>query len=184
MMNAMVEMPDHGGLNATHFDQVEFMAFSGHFHKRQVKGKVCYVGSPFPHTFADTWDDERGMVLLEWGQTPQFVNWDGGPRFRTMNLSDLLEDPLTQITSNTFAKITSDLDISYEEINFIKEVFQSQFGPRKLDIIPTSKKQDEHEFRDSNIKFQSVDHIVMQGLKDVESLTLDQAILIDIYRSL
>ncbi|MNK44112.1 exonuclease subunit SbcD [compost metagenome] len=184
MMNAMVEMPDHGGLNATHFDDVEFMAFSGHFHKRQVKNKVCYVGSPFPHTFADAWDDERGMVLLEWGQTPQFVNWTEGARYRTMNLSDLLEDPLDQITAKTFAKISSDLDITYEEVQFIKDIFTQQFTPRKLDIIPSSKKNDEQDFEDSNIKFQSVDQIVVEGLKNIDSLTMDKSILIDIYRSL
>lgn len=184
MMNAMVEMPDHGGLNATHFDALEFMAFSGHFHKRQVKGKVCYVGSPFCHTFADAWDDERGMVLLEWGQTPRFVNWPEGPRYRTMNLSDLLEDPLAQITPKTFAKISSDLDITYEEVQFIKDVFTLQFTPRKLDIIPSAKKKDEQDFEDSNIKFQSVDQIVIEGLKNIDSLTMDKNVLIEIYRSL
>lgn len=184
MMNAMVEMPDHGGLNATHFKDVEFMAFSGHFHKRQVKDKVCYVGSPFPHTFADAWDDERGMVLLEWGQTPKFVNWPGGPRYRTMTLSDLLEDPLNQITSKTFAKIHSDLDITYEEVQFIKELFTNHFGPRKLDVIPMTKKGDDQDFADSDIKFQSVDQIVIEGLKNIDSLTMDKGTLIEIYRSL
>lgn len=184
MMNAMVEMPDHGGLNATHFEDLEYMAFSGHFHKRQVKGKVCYVGSPFAHTFADAWDDERGMVLLEWGQTPQFVNWSEGARYRTMNLSDLLEDPLNQITPKTFAKIVSDLDITYEEVQFIKDVFTQQFTPRKLDIIPSAKKNDEQDFEDSNIQFQSVDQIVVEGLKNIDSLTMDKNVLIDIYRSL
>ncbi len=184
MMNAMVEMPDHGGLNATHFDGLEYMAFSGHFHKRQVKGKVCYVGSPFGHNFADAWDEERGMVLLEWGQTPQFVNWPGAPSYRTMNLSELLEDPLNQIGDKTFAKITSDLDISYEEVQFIKDVFTQQFNPRKLDIIPNSKKNDEQEFADANVQFQSVDQIVIQGLKDIDSLTLDKNTLIEIYRNL
>lgn len=184
MMNAMIEMPDHGGLNASHFDAVEFMAFSGHFHKRQVKNKVCYIGSPFGHSFADAWDDERGMVLLEWGKTPEFRNWPGGPSYRTMNLSELLEDPLNQIHDKTFAKITSDLDITYEEVQFIKEVFTQQFNPRKLDIIPNTKKNDEQDFADQNVQFQSVDQIVIQGLKDIDSLTLDKNTLIEIYRSL
>lgn len=184
MMNAMVEMPDHGGLNASHFDDLEFMAFSGHFHKRQVKNKVCYVGSPFAHSFSDAWDDERGMILLEWGQTPQFVNWQEGPRYKTMNLSDLLEDPLNKISDRTFAKIVCDLDISYEEIQFIKDIFVSHFNPRKLDITPFSKKTDEQEFADENITFQSVDQIVIEGLKNIDSLTMDKSILIDLYRNL
>lgn len=184
LMNAMVEMPDHGSLNSSHFNDVEFMAFSGHFHKRQVKDKVCYIGSPFGHDFADTWDDERGMVILDWGQTPQFINWGEGPSYRTMSLSDLLEDPLSNITPKTFAKITSDLDISYEEVHFIKEIFIQQFTPRKLDIIPHAKRKDEHDFRDGDIEFQSVDQIVIEGLKDIDSPVLDRNVLIDIYRSL
>jgi len=184
LMNAMVEMPDHGSLNSSHFDALEYMAFSGHFHKRQVKDKVCYVGSPFGHNFADTWDDERGCVLLEWGQTPEFVNWEDGPRYRTMTLSDLLEDPLSNLTSKTFAKIQSDLDITYEEVQFIKDIFTQQFTPRKLDIIPNSRKKDEHDFEDANIKFQSVDQIVIEGLKNIDSLTVDPNMLIELYRSL
>lgn len=58
-MNAMVEMPDHGGLNAGHFPNQE-LVFSGHFHKRQQQGNVVYMGNCFPHNYADAWDDERG----------------------------------------------------------------------------------------------------------------------------
>ena len=59
-MNAMVEMPDHGQLNKDHF-AAKRTVFSGHFHKRQNRGKIWYIGNAFPHNFADNWDDERGM---------------------------------------------------------------------------------------------------------------------------
>ena len=36
-MNAMVQMPDHGQLQSTHFVNQEYV-FSGHFHKRQTGG--------------------------------------------------------------------------------------------------------------------------------------------------
>jgi len=61
-MNAMVEMPDHGGINAEHLTGPEYV-FTGHFHKRQAKGNVHYLGSPFGHNYADTWDDDRVYKL-------------------------------------------------------------------------------------------------------------------------
>ena len=69
-MNAMVQMPDHGELRAEDFGKPEYV-FSGHFHKRQSQGNVHYIGNAFPHNFADTWDDERGMMILEWGGVPE-----------------------------------------------------------------------------------------------------------------
>lgn len=184
MMNAMVEMPDHGGLNATHFDDVEFMAFSGHFHKRQIKGKVCYVGSPFPHDFADAWDDERGMMILEWGKRPKFINWEEGPRYRSLSLSDILEDPMDHLNDRTYAKVSTDIDINYEEAQFIKEVFAYHFGARKFDVVPSSKTPTDADFKDDNVEFKSVDQIVVEGLKSIDSPTMDSTMLIQIYQGL
>ena len=58
-MNAMIEMPDQGGLKANHLSGPEYV-FSGHFHKRQNQGNVWYIGNAFPHNYADAGDDERG----------------------------------------------------------------------------------------------------------------------------
>jgi DNA repair exonuclease SbcCD nuclease subunit len=184
LMNAMVEMPDTGLLNVKHFEKVKHMVFTGHFHKRQVRDNVCYIGSPFCHDYADVWDNDRGMVVLEWGQTPEFINYQNGPKYITMTLSELLTDPLSNLTDLTNAKISSDLDLSYEEINFIKEVFEQQFHPRRLNIVPHGQRADEQDFLDENVTFQSVDQIVIEGLKSVDSLTLDKNTLIDIYMSL
>jgi DNA repair exonuclease SbcCD nuclease subunit len=65
-MNAMVEMPDVGGIKAEHFVNQEYV-FTGHFHKRQVRNNIHYMGNAFPHNYADAGDDERGMMMLEHG---------------------------------------------------------------------------------------------------------------------
>jgi DNA repair exonuclease SbcCD nuclease subunit len=51
-LNAMVEMPDHGGLKMDMFKNQDYV-FTGHFHKRQVKGNVIYTGNAFPHNFSE-----------------------------------------------------------------------------------------------------------------------------------
>lgn len=183
MMNAMVEMPDHGGLTSGEFDSVGAMAFSGHFHKRQSKGKVTYLGNTFPHNFSDAWDDDRGMMILEWDQEPEFVAWPDAPKYRTLKMSELLEAPEAHIDDKTYARITTDINITYEEAQFIKDTFVAQFSGRKIDVIPGNKEEEAQEFANEVI-FQSVDQIVIEGLKNIDSLTVDKGLLIEIYRGL
>lgn len=183
MMNAMVEMSDHGGLKAEHLQGVEYMAFSGHFHKRQIRDKICYLGNPFPHNFSDVWDQDRGMAILEWGKPPEFKKFPKSPSYKSLNLSELLESYDEYIDDTTYAKITNDLDMSYEEIQLIKDIYATHFSPRRLDISAPTKSTEESEF-DSESEFQSIDQIVIDGLMNIDSISIDKKLLIEIFRGL
>lgn len=182
-MNAMIKMPDHGGLNSTHFPNQEHV-FSGHFHKRQSHGNIHYIGNAFPHTFADAWDDERGMMMMEWGGKPEYAAWPGAPKFRTIMLSKLVEDPSAYLDANTFARVTVDVDISYEESNFLKENFQAEYNVRDITFIPAKKEEHATDWGGGEIHFESVDTIVLSQLAAIESETISKQTLIDIYNSL
>ena len=123
-MNAMVQMPDHGELKAEHFRHQEYV-FSGHFHKRQKQGKIHYIGNAFPHNYADAWDDDRGMMILdrEHNAEPEYINWVDCPKYRTVKLSQLIDQKETLIKPNMYLRVTLDLPVSYEEASFIKETF-------------------------------------------------------------
>ena len=88
-MNAMVEMPDIGNIRSDHFKNVGHV-FTGHFHKRQHSGNISYIGNPFPHNFADVWDDDRGAMFLEWDKQPEYKIWQDAPKYRSIDLSKLL----------------------------------------------------------------------------------------------
>ena len=90
-MNAMVQMPDTGEIQAGAFNGFE-KVFSGHFHKRQEKGNIIYLGNCFPHNYADAGDDARGMMVLEWDSEPEFHSWPGQPKYRVYKLSEVLEN--------------------------------------------------------------------------------------------
>jgi len=183
MMNAIVEMPDHGELKADDFKAADYV-FSGHFHKRQIRGKVHYLGSPFAHNYADAWDDDRGAMFLEWGGEPKYVNYDG-PRYVRLNLSDLIDSPEDYLNNKTYCRAILDVPISYEEANFIKETFVSQFNPRELALLP--QKKEELSFdpaEDGDFVVESVDQIVYNQLQAVESEMINQKLLMDIYKDL
>lgn len=181
-MNAMVEMPDHGEIQADHFSHIE-RVFSGHFHKRQHKGNISYIGNPFAHNYADAWDNDRGCMFLEWDKEPQYKIWADGPKYRVMNLSDLLKDPETYLDTECHVRVKIDVDVTYEEANFIKENFQQQYSLREISLLPHKQAEEEIEFQ-GEIKFQSVDEIVLDQLSKIESDSFDNHILMEIYNRL
>lgn len=181
-MNAMVEMPDHGELQTNHLEQFDYV-FTGHFHKRQTKGNVFYIGNPFPHNFADAWDDERGMMILEWDGEPEFYNYLDGPKFRTIGLGHLLTDPKRYLDKNTYAKVTIDTAINFEEMNFLKKVFSDNLGVQEFVMIPERSDDVEGEF-DGEIEFETIDQIVVNQLYNVESKSYKPTLLVEMYKSL
>jgi DNA repair exonuclease SbcCD nuclease subunit len=183
-MNAMVQMPDHGELRAEHFEHQEYV-FSGHFHKRQQQGKIHYLGNAFPHNYADAWDDERGMMILdkENNAEPVYINWPDCPKYRTTTLSQLLDPNQKIIKSNMYLRVTIDVPISYEEASFIKETYISQYNCREITLIP--QKQIEEISTELDIStFKSVDEIVSKEISAIDSDSFNKKLLLDIYNEL
>ena len=183
-MNAMVQMPDHGELKAEHFEHQEYV-FSGHFHKRQKQGKVHYLGNAFPHNYADAWDDARGMMVLdrENDKEPVYLNWSDCPKYRTTTLSQLLDPDQDIIKSNMYLRVTIDVPISYEEAQFIKETYITQYKCREITLIP--QKQVEEISTDLDIStFESVDEIVSKEITAIDSDNFNKKMLLDIYNEL
>jgi Calcineurin-like phosphoesterase len=181
-MNAMVQMPDHGELQAEHFVNQEYV-FSGHFHKRQTKGNITYMGNAFPHNYADAGDDDRGMMLLEWGGKPVYKTWPGQPVYRTYKLSQIIDDPENLLKERMHCRVTIDLPITFEEANFIKEQFMPQYKLRELMLIP-EKVEVDSTAAPIDINFESVDTIVMNQINAIESDAYDKGLLLEIYRDL
>lgn len=183
-MNAMVQMPDHGELRAEDFANQKYV-FSGHFHKRQKQGAVHYIGNAFPHNYADTSDDDRGMMIIDRAndKEPQYVNWPDCPKYRAVKLSDLIDNASTLIKSKMYLRVTLDLPISYEEATFIKETFIRDYGVRELTLI--SQKQIEEISTNLDIgQFESVDQIVSNEIAELDTNNYDKATLLQIYNGL
>lgn len=181
-MNAMVQMPDHGQVQSSHFVNQEYV-FTGHFHKRQNSQNIWYMGNAFPHNYADAGDDDRGMMLLEWGNKPEFKTWPGQPIYRTYKLSQIIDSPDTLLKEKMHCRVTIDLPISFEEANFIKEQFIPQYNLRELMLIP-EKVDVESNSVPIDINFESVDTIVMNQINAIESDSYNKAMLLDIYKDL
>lgn len=182
-MNSMIVMPQHGEFNDDYFENTEHV-FSGHFHKRQSRERVTYIGNAFPHNFSDSGDDARGMMVLEWGAKPKFIAWSEQPTYRNYTLSDVLNNTDQLLRERMNARVTIDIPISYEEAAYIRETLIPKYKLRDLVLIPQKIDLDDVLTGSENLKFESVDQIVLAQISNIDSKTYDPAVLLEIYNSL
>ena len=182
-MNAMVEMPDHGEIQVSNFAGFDSV-FSGHFHLRQQKKNINYIGNAFPHNFADAGDTARGMMVLDWGQAPEYHAWPGQPLYKVLKLSQVIDGAPKLLAPNMHVRVELDIDISYEEANFIKETFIKDYNLREMALIPVKSTAVDLDMAPGEIKFESVDQIVTDQITNIESEFYDPKLLLKIYQSL
>lgn len=180
-MNAMVQMPDQGEIQLDSFKNYE-LGFSGHFHKRQHRGNMHYIGNAFPHNYADVNDDDRGMMVLEWDGQPQFFSWPDQPTFRSVQLSEII-DGNYPFKPKQHLRVTIDMDITFQEALFIKEKFINDFNLRELVLI-TEKKSVDVSNDVAIQEFESIDKIVSSQIVSIDSDTYNKNTLLLIYGSL
>lgn len=182
-MNAMVEMPDHGDIQVDSFGGFD-RVFSGHFHLRQQKKNIHYIGNCFPHNYADAGDADRGMMMLEWGKEPVFHSWPGQPMYRVLKLSQVIDHAPELLTKNMHARVELDIDISYEEANFIKDTFVRDYNLREMSLIPVKSTAVDEDMAPGEVRFESVDQIVIDQITNISSEFYDPKLLLQIYQTL
>ena len=183
LMNARVAMPDHGEVQVSNFQGIESV-FSGHFHLRQTKDNINYIGNCFPHNFADAGDADRGMMVLEWGKPQQYHAWPGQPLYRVMKLSEAIDLKDKILKPNMHVRVQLDIDISYEEANYIKETFVNEYNLREMALIPVKNTTVDLDLAPGDVHFESVDQIVTDQITNINSEFYDPKLLLKIYQSL
>jgi len=183
LMNAMVEMPDHGEIRREDLGGFEHV-YTGHFHKRQTKKNITYIGNCFPHNYADAGDDERGLTILEWGQEPVYHAWPDQPTYRVYGLANVIDHADTLLKPKMHVRVNLDIEISYEEAGFIKDNFVNNYNLREMALLPNKTQGVEEDLAPGEVKFESVDQIVTDQITNIESEFYDNKLLLKIYQSL
>ena len=183
LMNAMVEMPDHGEVRREDFNNFEHV-FTGHFHKRQTKKNITYIGNCFPHNYADAGDGERGLTIIDWGKEPEFHAWPDQPMYNVWDLSTVIDRGDVLLKPRMNVRVQLDIEISYEEANYIKETFVEKYQLREMSLIPNKRAALEEDMAPGDVKFESVDQIVIDQITKIDSQMYDPKLLLQIYQTL
>jgi hypothetical protein len=124
------------------------------------------------------------MMILEWDEEPEFHAWPNQPKFRVYKLSDILDNPEGLLLPKSYVRVHLDIDISYEEANYIRETLIPKHELREMTLIPMKLDTVGQDLAPGELKFESVDQIVIDQITAIESDFYDNKMLLEIYRNL
>jgi len=161
--------------------------FSGHYHKRQLKDNVIYIGNTFPADFGDTDDDERGMCTYDvWDDKITFSDWLACPKYRKILFSAINDDWNPPLKARVRCII--DENIPYTLAQDFRETMISTYELRDFMMEENREHQKQLlETGDSEIKSVSIDDLVIQFLETIipdQRSRIDGQRLISIYKEL
>lgn len=162
--------------------------FSGHFHKRQMKDNVVYIGNAFPGDFGDANDFKRGMATYEFASDElEFTDWDECPKYIRADLSDILESPKKVLKHDARVKSLVDIEMSFEESTEIKEKLTKRYKLRELTLEEPHDLQEalkDTEFDLEGYEMESTTNIVKEMLRQIKSDSISAEKLVKIYEDL
>lgn len=162
---------------------------SGHFHKRQADQNVVYIGNCFPMDFGDAGDTSRGLMIYDHvKEDMSFIDWPDCPKYVKVTLSSLL-DGSVKMYPNARVKCIADIAITFEESTYLRQKFTEDYKLREFVIEESLEIKEALTNTETKIdwdeqKLASVDELVMQMLRDIESDHLNNNKLVEIYRDL
>lgn len=162
--------------------------FSGHFHKRQQKDNVVYIGNAFPGDFGDANDFKRGMATYEFDTDElEFTDWADCPKYVRADLSVILESPKKILLPDSRVKSLVDCDMSYEETATLKEKLVKRYKLRELSLEEPHDLQEvlkNSEFDLEGYETESTSAIVKEMLRQIKSENISAEMLVKIYENL
>jgi len=123
-------------------------------------------------------------MILEWGQDPVHYAWPDQPRYRVLGLSNVIDHAATLLAPGMHVRVQLDIEISYEEANFIKETYIKDYQLREMALIPNKNSSVDTDMAPGDVKFESVDQIVTDQLTNIDSKFYDNRLLLKIYQNL
>lgn len=154
---------ESGFLCHTGFDVNDFKdfkhAFSGHFHKHQLKKNVVYVGSPYQTRYSER-NDHKGFVVydtdtLDW----KFEVYKDAPTFKEVNIDDYNPEDI----KGNFVRIRTHK--SNEDLNEIKNALLA-LGAETVDFIF----EDDNEEKELNM----IEDLTMGSMNELASAFWDE----------
>ena len=176
------------GPEADTFFKTQKRVFSGHFHARQQKGNVTFIGNIFPMDFSDANDPHRGMATYNFEEDDlQFIDWLDAPQYIKTKLSELLDDPKKTLKQNARVKVEVDTDITLEESNLIREKFQKKFNLREITLEETYSldvQLSEEEEEIEELQLETTGEVIQELIKRIKDDSVDTDLLLKIYNKL
>jgi DNA repair exonuclease SbcCD nuclease subunit len=166
--------------NIKHVDNI----FCGHFHKRQSKGNIHYIGNTFQMDFSDTNDFNKGMCTFEYKNSEiKYIDYPNGPKYIKCKVSDLLENHKNILHPKSYVVAFDDIKLDYEATFEMIESFTKKYSLRNFHI-----EQMQSDAVEENIEVseqEDIDTSIKNALENnIKADDIDNARLVKIYNEI
>lgn len=178
-----MEIKDKNAFHPDFFSNYK-KVFTGHYHKRQEKYNIEYIGSPYQLSFGEAGDTNKGFVVFEPSTgKEEFIQYKNAPKYYEIDYDTLVNDGVEETDiQNSFVKIFIDKKIE----NFTK-VRNSLYKIGAIDIVPTFRSPSEKILDENLTKVEinkPIKEMLQTFIKEKEFYygkeKLDNKILIDL----
>lgn len=157
---------------------------SGHFHLRQEKNNITYIGNCFSHDFSDVNDwHNKGFAILDTNKNElEYFEWENAPKYCTTSISKLNS---IEFSNNMYLKLINDVQMKQMEVNQLKEELENLPNIVDCFIYPN-----ELELAKSIVEDESLEHIsniedlIVSLLNELTMENINNSKLIEIYKNL
>lgn len=157
---------------------------SGHFHLRQEKNNITYIGNCFSHDFSDVNDwHNKGFAILDTDKNElEYFEWENASKYCTTSISKLNS---IEFSNNMYLKLINDVQMKQMEVNQLKEELENLPNIVDCFIYPN-----ELELAKSIVEDESLEHIsniedlIVSLLNELTMENINNSKLIEIYKNL
>ncbi len=143
-----MEIKDKSSFEPSYFSNYK-KVYTGHYHRRQEKHNIQYVGSPYQLSFGEAGDDNKGFVVFEPSTgKEEFVKYTGAPTYYQIDYDTLMNEGVEpEKVKNAFIKI----DINKKIENFSK-LRNTLYKAGAIEINPNFKPSVEVDEFDEEVR--------------------------------
>ena len=139
--------------------------FTGHYHGRQDRDRVLYVGTPFPFNGNDANDFERGLCVLDLDSGEySFEDYD---KIKVLNVDyETYQEIKDDLDENTQISVSFDDGTDFETMDQVqKELEQNGVTDYKINYTPKKDHQDE----EVDVQYvESIDEVVLNYIEEAD----------------
>lgn len=156
---------------------------SGHFHMRQEKNNITYIGNCFSHDFSDANDyNNKGFAVLDTETNKiEYFEWSEAPKYIVSKISELQK---IKIVPNMYLKLINDLNLTSKDLSDIKIQMETINNIKScliqsnnvIELIENQSQEIEH--------LGNVNDLIINLLTQTNIDNVQSNLLVDIYKNL
>lgn len=156
----------------------------GHFHLRQEKNNITYIGNCFSHDFSDVNDwHNKGFAILDTDNNEiEYYEWKNAPKYCISKISDLVS---IEFGSNMYIKLINDANLKPLELNQLIESLEQLPEIKDCTAYPNELALVKEIIKEAKLEnIENIDNLIIELLFNLNIENISSQDLVNLYRGL